>query len=266
MEIAFDLFPGGVRRALTMSFDDGKDFDLRLADIFDNYGIRGTFHLNSGNLDKPTYLKTEEVGKLSINHEISVHGKTHPFLDKIPLAFALQEVMEDKKCLESLSGLPVRGMSYPYGTFNDELIPVLKAAGMEYSRTVQNTGSFYLPDNFMKWDPTCHQSQELEKLWDKFMKFNKHIRLFYIWGHSYEFERDNSWQRIEAFCRMAGNHDEIWYATNIQLKEYITTMRSLIFTADKTIVYNPSAMEVWLTADGEVFSIKAGETKRLLKG
>lgn len=265
MEIAFDLFPGGLRRALTMSFDDGKDCDLKLADMFDQYGIKGTFHLNSGNLNKPTFLTTEDVRKLSMNHEISVHGSTHPFLDKIPLAFALQEVIEDKRCLEGITGWPVRGMSYPYGTFHDGLITVLKATGMEYSRTIQNTGSFYLPEDFMKWNPTCHQSQDLDKLWDKFMKFNKHIRLFYIWGHSYEFERDNSWKRMEEFCRTAGSNSEIWYATNIQIKEYITAMRNLIFTTDKNMVYNPSATEVWLTAEGEAVSIKAGETKKLLK-
>lgn len=263
MEIELCLFRGGRRRALTMSFDDGKQFDVPLSELFDKYGIKGTFHLNSGNLNKETYLTDEEVRLVGRNHEISVHGKTHPFLDKIPLPFALQEVLEDKQYLEGLIQKPVRGMSYPYGTYNDEVIGALRATGMEYSRTINNTKSFYLPEDFMKWHPTCHHSSDIFALWEKFMKFNKHIRLFYIWGHSYEFDRDHTWGRMEEFCKLAADHEDVWYATNLELKDYITAMRSLIFTTDRRCVYNPSAEEVWFKADGETVSVKPGEYKHL---
>lgn len=42
------LFPGGKAKALTMSYDDGKVQDRRLIDIFNKYGIKGTFNLNYG--------------------------------------------------------------------------------------------------------------------------------------------------------------------------------------------------------------------------
>ena len=35
MTVKANLFPGGVRRALTMSYDDGQIFDVRLAELFD---------------------------------------------------------------------------------------------------------------------------------------------------------------------------------------------------------------------------------------
>lgn len=263
MNIELCCFKGGVRRALTMSFDDGKVFDIPLSKMFDKYGIKGTFHLNSGNLDKETYLTGEQVKELGKRHEVSVHGKTHPFLDKIPLPFALQEVMEDKAALEQYTDYPVRGMSYPYGTYTEEVIQLLKGAGMEYSRTINNTRSFYMPQDFMQWHPTCHQSADLDELWVKFMKFNKHPRLFYIWGHSYEFDRDQSWERMEKFCEMAAHHEDVWYATNIELKDYITALRSLVFSADRRKVFNPSSQEVWFKADKEVVSVLPGECKQL---
>lgn len=37
MTVKTNLFPGGVRRALTMSYDDGQLFDVRLAALFDKY-------------------------------------------------------------------------------------------------------------------------------------------------------------------------------------------------------------------------------------
>lgn len=36
MTVKANLFPGGVRRALTMSYDDGQIFDVRLAELLIN--------------------------------------------------------------------------------------------------------------------------------------------------------------------------------------------------------------------------------------
>lgn len=263
MQIEFAYFPGGVRRALTMSFDDGKTADIRLAQLFQKYGIKATFHYNSANIGKESYVTAEDIKKIGAYHEISCHGQTHAFLDKIPASFAVTEVLEDKKALEDITGGLVRGMSYPYGTYTDEVLQLLPALGIEYSRTINNTNSCYLPDNFLEWHPTCHQSHDIDKMWNKLMKFNKHIRLLYIWGHSYEFDRDDSWERMENFCKMAGNNPEVWYATNIEIKDYVTALRGLIFSTDKKTVYNPSATTVWIGANSEVVSIKGGETVRL---
>lgn len=263
MQIEFAYYPGGVRRALTMSFDDGKLADIRLAELFKKYGIKATFHYNSANIGKESYVTADDVRKIGEYHEVSCHGQTHAFLDKIPASFAVKEILEDKQALEDITGELVRGLSYPYGTYTNEILTLLPMLGIEYSRTINNTNSCYLPDNFLEWNPTCHQSHDIDKMWNKLMKFNKHIRLLYIWGHSYEFDRDNTWERMENFCKMAGNNEEVWYATNIEIKDYITAMRNLVFSADQKIVFNPSAQTVWFGVDGEVMSIKGGETIKL---
>ena len=263
MQIEFAYYPGGVRRALTISFDDGKLADIRLAELFKKYGIKATFHYNSANIGKESYVTADDVRKIGEYHEVSCHGQTHAFLDKIPASFAVKEILEDKQALEDITGGLVRGLSYPYGTYTNEVLTLLPMLGIEYSRTINNTNSCYLPDNFLEWNPTCHQSHDIDKMWNKLMKFNKHIRLLYIWGHSYEFDRDNTWERMENFCKMAGNNEEVWYATNIEIKDYITAMRGLVFSADQKIVFNPSAQTVWFGVDGEVMSIKGGETIKL---
>lgn len=263
MQIEFAYYPGGVRRALTMSFDDGKLADIRLAELFKKYGIKATFHYNSANIGKESYVTADDVRKIGEYHEVSCHGQTHAFLDKIPASFAVKEILEDKQALEDITGGLVRGLSYPYGTYTNEVLTLLPMLGIEYSRTINNTNSCYLPDNFLEWNPTCHQSHDIDKMWNKLMKFNKHIRLLYIWGHSYEFDRDNTWERMENFCKMAGNNEEVWYATNIEIKDYITAMRGLVFSADQKIVFNPSAQTVWFGVDGAVMSIKGGATIKL---
>ena len=51
-KIEFNVFPEGKRKAVTFSYDDGQIFDVKLAEMFDDYGIRCTFNLNSPPLRK----------------------------------------------------------------------------------------------------------------------------------------------------------------------------------------------------------------------
>lgn len=42
--ICKNCFPGGLRKAVTFSFDDGVRQDLRLMDLFRSHGIKATFN------------------------------------------------------------------------------------------------------------------------------------------------------------------------------------------------------------------------------
>ena len=77
MTVKANLFPGGVRRALTMSYDDGQIFDVRLAELFDKYHIRGTFHINSGNLGGDKYVKKEDFARISGTKPSFFLGQLH---------------------------------------------------------------------------------------------------------------------------------------------------------------------------------------------
>ena len=260
MTVKTNLFPGGVRRALTMSYDDGQLFDVRLAALFDKYHIRGTFHLNSGNIGKERYVKESVLAQLYRNHEVSVHTVTHPDLTQIPDTGVLTEILEDKKMLEAACGYPVRGMSYPFGAYSEHVIELARSCGMEYSRTVEATGRFDLPEDFMKWHPTAHHNGDLKGLWKQFKERDfDQMLLFYVWGHSFEFDGADNWEVMEEFCKMAADQEDVWYATNIQIKDYVTAVRSLVFSTDMHMVYNPSALDVWISVDGEPVCIRAGK-------
>lgn len=70
------LYPGGLPKAMTFSYDDGQVYDRRLVKLFDEAGFKATFHLNSGNLGKRGFVTPEEVGTLYQNHEVACHGVT----------------------------------------------------------------------------------------------------------------------------------------------------------------------------------------------
>lgn len=84
--------------------------------------------------------------------------------------------------------------------------------------------------------------------------------LFYVWGHSFEFDEDDNWKLIEEFIEYAGGRDNIWYATNIEIHDYVEAYNNLITGYDKKIIYNPSAIDVWAELNGESICIKGGET------
>lgn len=266
--LKLDLYPGGKPYALTMSYDDGQIHDRRLIDIFNRYGLKGTFHLNSSRFDQPGFVTSSEIASLYRGHEVSCHTKTHPFLEKLPRSEVMREINEDKARLEELCGYVVRGMSYPYGTYSDSVIQTLRECGMEYSRTTRATMGWGIPEDFMLLHPSCHHNDAPAFL-DKFEQtvatrpYAAAGAMLYVWGHSYEFDRQNNWELIEAFARRIGNRSDIWYATNVELLDYINAQRALRISFDGSILFNPAAISVWINADGEAVEIKPGETKVL---
>lgn len=85
-------FPGGKSKALTLSYDDGRIEDRKMVEIINRYGIKATFHINSGLLDKEGFIRSDEVKDLFDGHEISLHTLNHPFLTNIPTEQIIREV------------------------------------------------------------------------------------------------------------------------------------------------------------------------------
>ena len=111
------LYPGGLAKAITFSYDDGQVYDRRLIEIFNQAGFKGTFHLNSGNLDKDGYVQKAELPTLYAGHEIACHGVTHRHPRQMNQTEWLREVWQDRLTLEELTGGIVQGMSYAFGEY-----------------------------------------------------------------------------------------------------------------------------------------------------
>lgn len=261
-KIRYNLFPGGCHHCITVSYDDGVRSDVRLAQIFRESGIAATFHLNAGTLGSAGRVDAADIPQIYAGHEVSCHMLTHPFPTELPDTAVLAEIIEDRRALERASASIVRGMSYPYGNYDDRVIRLCRSAGMEYARTVCSTNRFGLPQDFMQWHPTCHHKENILDKLEAFYAPDKYatMRLLYVWGHSFEFNNDSNWGVIEEFSKRAAHREDTWYATNIQIVDYIHAMRSLRVAVDGTRVYNPSACEVWFTLDGETVGVKPGET------
>ncbi|MDR0405847.1 MAG: polysaccharide deacetylase family protein [Clostridiales bacterium] len=224
------MFPNGLSKAFTLSYDDGTAQDARFTEIINKYGLKCTFNLNSGTMRNPEYRERNgaEVTRLSFaqakeiyaGHEIAAHTVTHPRLETLAPDAIGREVADDRTSLGEVFGAEVIGMAYPFGTYNEATLDELKKQRVCYSRTTKSTHGFDLPEDFLLWHPTCHHKDE-----DLFTLANAFLRLktdkpavFYLWGHSFEFDTENNplncWRRFEDFCRIISGFDDVWYATN----------------------------------------------------
>lgn len=273
----FMRFPGGVGKCLTLSYDDGVIQDRRLMGIMKEHGLKGTFNLNSGTYaDKEyddyhtTHRRLPKEAALELykdsGFEVASHAVTHPFLEQLPAAECTREILEDRAAHERDYGTIVRGFAYPYGTYNDTVIAALRACGIVYARTVWSSHSFDIPSDWLVLRPTCHHGEpELPELTDKFVnqKPGSAPWLFYLWGHSYEFDFNNNWDIIEKFAAATGHRGDIWYANNIEVYDYVRAYNQLIFSADMKKAVNNSALTLWFEYDGRIYEIKGGSSLEL---
>lgn len=280
MSRIFMRFPGGRPKAMTFSYDDGVTQDRRLIGIFDRHGLKGTFNLNSGAFGQTynalqTIVPEEEVRELYRGHEVAVHALTHDFLEKLPADRALYEIFTDRCRLEAATGGIVRGMAHPWGTYSDTVIEAAKAAGIAYARTVTSTGDFRLPQDWYRLTATCHHNDpRLFELLETFRSdspdkapYDRDPWLFYVWGHAYEFDAAQNWDRIESFAEKAEGMDDVWYAANGEIFDYITAYRTLLsYSAAGDRVRNLSATDIWLECDRKLMCIPSGATVDLNKG
>ena len=224
----------GKLKAVTFSYDDGVTQDIRMIELLDKYGMKGTFNLNSEYLglessggmvfDKFVYrhkVKPEDVKEVYKNHEVAVHTLTHPRLPEIEdEAEIIRQVEQDRLNLEKYSGGEVIGMAYPCGGVNndDRVAEIIKNnTGVKYSRTITSTYGFDLQDNLYRFNPTVHhiEKDKVFELAEKFLALETDKpQLFYIWGHTYEFDGLDNWDEVEELLKMLSGHDDIFYGTN----------------------------------------------------
>lgn len=267
-------FPEGKDRAVSLSYDDGCDQDLRMLEILDRYGMKCTVNLNGEEFSPNVY--TKEVAEEKIykkGHEIAVHGLLHKSLGKIRPVEGIREILDCRVELERKYGRIITGLAYAgYGirmmsqdiTY-EEIRGYLSSLGISYARTLGGDNNlFELPKDWYAWMPTAHHNNpKLMEYCDDFI--NVEVRpiqdplLFYLWGHSSEFDKYDNWDVLENFCEKMKGHN-IWFANNSEIYEYITAYNSLIYSADGNMVYNPTVKEIWFGVDGNIMSIKPGET------
>lgn len=269
-------YPGFRDKAVTLTYDDGTSSDRKLIEIMSRYGLKGTFNINAGKMaaEPGGYALTmEEAVELytSSGNEVAAHGYCHQWLTEMETPMMVYEVLQDRITLEKAFGIPVRGFAYAYGAVDDTVVEIMRQCGYVYARTTAEAGNFNIPTDWLRMPITCrHRDPRLMELTKNFLEgppgayhWIQTPRLFTLMGHSIEFVKDNNWNIIEEFGAYVGSRDDVWYATNREVYDYVKSFENLQFAADGSFVYNPGREDVYICFKGVNHMIPSGETVRL---
>ncbi len=142
---------GNDGRRIALTFDDG------FANVFEHgleplarHGFRAVeflvadliggcneWEMQEGEARQPMMNETQVKEWLAAGHEIGSHTLTHPFLTRLSLAKAREEISASKQKLEDRFGRPVRHFCYPYGDWNPAVRDLVIAAGYETACTTE---------------------------------------------------------------------------------------------------------------------------------
>lgn len=223
----------GKMKAITFSYDDCTTQDVRLVKLLNKYGMKATFNVNSGLLgtanslwrDEKTIahckLSAKEIVDVYKGHEVAGYTLTHPFLPSITDDNEITiQVEEDRLALSEIMGYEVVGFAYAGGgkNYSEHIADVIKnTTGVKYCRTIECNNSFDIQDDLYTFKPTAFHIDfpRLNRLANDFINLKTDTpQIFYIWGHSFEFDINDTWDEFEEFLKLIAFKEDIFYGTN----------------------------------------------------
>ena len=203
-------------KSFVFAIDDGTIFDKKTVAIFNKYGIKATFNLNSGLQDfvwhkdwlEVRRLKLEENKAIYDGHEVASHSLTHPFLTSLSDEDVFREVGEDIDNLKNIFHREIESFSFPFDGFDERTIGIIKSLGITHIILPAIDDSFRFPID------TCHikvTSWNIDDALAKVQRFFEDDRaeLFVYLSHSYDYEFDGSYDKLEELCRIVRERKDI---------------------------------------------------------
>jgi N-acetylglucosaminyldiphosphoundecaprenol N-acetyl-beta-D-mannosaminyltransferase len=217
---------------VTTSWDDGHPADLRVAELLERHGLKGTFFVPSQNVEGRPVMRPGEVAQLAQRFEIGGHTHSHTSLVGVPPGGAADEIGRNKFWLEDVLGQQVRGFAYVRGHYDRPLRDLVAQAGYAYARTIKNmmsvpgsnrfevsTTAQFFPHrrstyikNYLHGVPTLQRSAVMaallsgEGLSERLLKAAKICAesggYFHLWGHSWEVDQLDLWDELDRFFRL----------------------------------------------------------------
>jgi hypothetical protein len=238
---------GTPKKYITIRMDDGITQDAQMMEIMKKYGVDCcTFYINTGLFGANWQWVGQQFNRPDVTHvryprkrvesgiydgfDVECHTLSHPSLKNLSEKQVTNEVGKDAANLERILGYKPVGLAWPGGDteWNEgNIVTILNTTDIRYgSCTTRNTqmglGKFSLPKYFMTWYPTCGFSDgDSLTLLNEFIKADcTEDMLFYVWGHGYELDLFNTWDKFETMIKTiaeaAEKDDSIVLVTNAE--------------------------------------------------
>ena len=211
------------------SIDDGTIYDKQVIEIFNRYGIKGTFNLNSGLDGFIWYLNGRPIERLYLKenpnlydgHEVASHSLTHPHMTMCPGEIVVKEVGEDIVNLETIFGREVNTFAFPFHDSDDRCVDIIKHLhNIKVIRHSAEDKSFRFSEDLLHVKITSLDINEALHLVDDFIKDDE-AELFVFVSHAYDFEVNQTYDKLEQLCQKVKGCKDIENITMSELTKKI---------------------------------------------
>lgn len=210
---------------ISFSWDDGAVEDIKLMELSLKYNIPGIFFIPATNNERRVISGKEIQLLVNNNFEIGSHTYSHCYLTQIPFKKAVEEMILGKDYLEQLTGAEIPHFCFPGGYFNKQLVDVSRmyfksARSADTGAVVENKSflvkpTFHFLDrgkrsllyNSLKNDSIIFRiliknvlNTDYFEVVGKVLKGLSEMPEIYkviIWGHSWEIDQYNLWNKLE---------------------------------------------------------------------
>lgn len=125
---------GHPRTFVTLEFDVATADQARALPLLARYGMKGTFFVNSGLINKPGHLTWDQLRHMqAIGHEIAGQTISHAKLTDLSVAGMRREVCDDRGRLLA-QGLAADAFAYPFGAYSAQVRDVVVSCGYTSAR------------------------------------------------------------------------------------------------------------------------------------
>ena len=252
-----------------MTYDDGVAQDVRLVQLLNAYGIKGTFNLNSGLMEEEFQwqhpcgmtvkrLPPEAVVGLYDGHEVASHTLTHPYMNALTHQQILEQMVFDKENLERLLEVEVSGFAVPFSYYSEEIAACARIAGFRYARMSEFTNHYDPWQDRYHWK--CgfyHVMPGLRDYVSGFLSTDAELALCQIVGHSYDLDAEDLWGETEDIFAAVSMRKDVWLATHLQIVEYLMAMAAL--EVGENYIRNGSNRKLWLEVNALPVVLSPGE-------
>ncbi len=234
-----------MRKIITTSWDDGHPMDFLIGELLNKYNLQGTFYIPRTNPENKV-MSENQVLLLSKDHEIGGHTLNHVRLTNQNMKTVQAEVSGCYDWLKEILNKDPVSFCFPRGSYDLKVTDCVKHAGFKVIRTTEllsvltHTGKGLMPttiqvyehssktylkhlikrfrfNNMLRWMKTASGSDIL-KLTDYYIDhIIKHGGCFHLWGHSWEIEKFNLWNKLELIFKHISNFPDFQYVRNEDL-------------------------------------------------
>lgn len=222
------------RCIVTTSWDDGHPLDLRIAELLQKYGLRGTFYTPM--ISEWGVMTARQIRDLGATFEIGAHTLEHRVLTTLSDDEAQREIFESKSWIEEVTGRPCAMFCPPQGRFTHRHVGMARNAGFVGLRTVELMSlGFPRREGGVLVMPTTVQAHPHEMLtyaknavkraaFGNLWRYIAHGRasdwptlaesllrdaieqggVFHLWGHSWELQEYGQWSRLDNVLALMG--------------------------------------------------------------